>query len=88
MTDQKRFLRIHVSGHDQDKVNIRIPLAIAKLAGLGGIAGKLSTEHGIDVAAILRGIDETPDGKIVDIVDEKKGDHVEIYIETQASAVA
>ena len=88
MAEPKRMLRVHVTEKDQDKVNIRIPLGLAKIAGIGGIANKLASEQGINVAQILRGIDETPDGKIVDVVDEQKGDHVEIFVETQVPTEA
>ena len=86
MSDSKRVLRIHVTDGDKEKVNIRIPLGLAKLAGLGGFAGKISEEQGIDVGEILRSIDETPDGKIIDVVDEQKGEHVEVFVETPAAA--
>jgi len=82
MSDTKRVLRIHVTDGDKEKVNIRIPLALAKLAGVGGIADKLTAEHGIKLGEILKGIDELPDEKIVDVIDEQKGEHVEIYVET------
>ena len=88
MAEPKRMLRVHVTEKDQDKVNIRIPLGLAQIAGIGGIANKLASEQGINVAEILRGIDETPDGKIVDVVDEQKGDHVEIFVETQVPTEA
>ena len=85
MSDAKRVLRIHVAEGGKDKVNVRIPLALAKLAGLGGIADKVSKEQGINIGEILRGLDETPDGKIIDVVDEQKGEHVEIFVETPVS---
>lgn len=86
MTDQKRILRIHVMDDEKDKVNIRIPLALARLAGIGGLADKLTKEQGINIGEILRAIDETPDGKIVDVVDEQKGAHIEIFVETPVAA--
>lgn len=88
MSDTKRVLRIHVSEGDKDKVNIRIPMGLAKLAGVGGIANKITAEHGINLTEILRGVDTLPDQKIVDVVDEAKGTHVEIYVETPAAAPA
>jgi hypothetical protein len=88
MSDPKRVLRIHVTEGDNEKVNIRIPLGLAKLAGLGGFADKISKEQGVDVGAILRSLDETPDGKIIDVVDEHKGEHVEIFVETPVAAGA
>ena len=82
MSDRKRVLRIHVAEGDKERVNITIPLGLAKLAKLGGVAEKLQERHGIDLEEILEDIDEIPDGKMIDVVDEQKGDHVEIFIET------
>lgn len=82
MSDPKRVLRIHVAEAGTDKVNITVPLGLAKLAKIGGIAEKLSEKHGIDLEEILDDIEEAPDGKLIDVVDEQKGDHVEIFIET------
>lgn len=87
MSDSKRLLRIHVMEGDKDKVNVRIPLGLARVAGAVGVADKLS-KHGINFGELLRGIDETPDGKIVDVIDEQKGEHVEIFIETPVVAGA
>ena len=86
MSDPKRVLRIHVAEGDKERVNITIPLGLAKLAKLGGIAEKLEERHGIDIDEVLDGIDEIPDGKMIDVVDEKTGDHVEIYVETVGKA--
>ena len=86
MSDRKRVLRIHVS-HDtkDDKVNITLPLGLARLAKLGGIAEQLEKKHHIDLDEILDDLDETPDGKIIDVIDEKSGDHIEIYVETRGA---
>lgn len=82
MSDRKRVLRIHVTEGDKERVNVTIPLGLARLAKLGGIAEKLEKRHGIDLDEILDDIDEMPDGKMIDVVDEKSGDHVEIFVET------
>ncbi len=78
MSDRKRVLRIHVMEGDKDKVDVRVPLGIAKLAGLGGIADKLSKEQGNQLRR------DPPrdrrDARRQDrcVIDETKGDHVEI----------
>lgn len=82
MSGNGRVIRIRVSDGDKQKVNLTVPLGLARLARLGGIADKVSKEHGIDLDEIIKGIEGTPDGKVVDVVDEKSGDHVEIYVET------
>jgi hypothetical protein len=88
MGGPKRVLRIRVTDQHKQKVNITVPLALARLARIGGLADRLSARHGIDVDEILHEIEETPDGKMVDVIDEKSGDHVEIYVETRGGADA
>jgi hypothetical protein len=88
MSENKRVLRIRVTEGNKQKVNITVPLGLARLALIGGIAGQISKRHGIDLDEVLRGIEESPDGKMVDVIDEKSGDHVQIYVETLGTADA
>jgi hypothetical protein len=76
-----RILRIRVTEGGQQKVNVAIPLAIArmgkmKLASSGLVRGHLS-KFGIDLDELLRSIDYP--GKFVDIADDE--DRVEIFVE-------
>ena len=76
-----RVLRIRVTEAGQQKVNVAIPLAIArvgkmKLASSGLVRGHLS-KFGIDLDELLRTI-EYP-GRFVDIADDE--DRVEIFVE-------
>jgi hypothetical protein len=76
-----RTLRIRVTESGQQKVNVAIPLAIArvgkmKLASSGLVRGHLS-KFGIDLDELLRSIDYP--GKFVDIADDE--DRVEIFVE-------
>ena len=87
MSKEKRVLRVQVTKDGDPKVNIRVPLGLAKLARIGGVQDALK-KRDIDIDEILDEIEDTPDGKIVDVVDEKSGDHVEIYIETVGASVA
>ena len=76
-----RILRIRVTEDGEQKVNVAIPLAIArvgkmKLASSGLVRGHLG-KFGIDLDELLRTVDFP--GKIVDIADEE--DRVEIFVE-------
>ncbi|HKY52282.1 MAG TPA: hypothetical protein VJP45_13575 [Candidatus Limnocylindria bacterium] len=76
-----RILRIRVTESGQQKVNVAIPLAIArvgkmKLASSALVRGHLS-KFGIDLDELLRSIDYP--GKFVDIADDE--DRVEIFVE-------
>jgi len=87
MTEQKRFFHIRVTKGDADeKVNITLPLGLAKLARVGGIATDLSKRYDVDLDSILKDIETMPDGKIVDVIDEKTDEHVEIFIESRRVA--
>ena len=76
-----RILRIRVTEAGQQKVNVAIPLAIArvgkmKLASSGLVRGHLG-KFGIDLDELLRTVDFP--GKVVDIADDE--DRVEIFVE-------
>ena len=76
-----RILRIRVTEDGEQKVNVAIPLAIArigkmKLASSGLVRGHLG-KFGIDLDELLRSVDVP--GKIVDIADDE--DRVEIFVE-------
>jgi hypothetical protein len=76
-----RILRIKVTEGGEQKVNVAIPLAIArigkmKLGSSGLVRGHLS-KFGIDLDELLRSIDFP--GRIVDIADDE--DRVEIFVE-------
>jgi hypothetical protein len=76
-----RILRIRVTEDGEQKVNIAIPLAIAKIgkmkiASSGLVRGHLG-KFGIDLDELLRSVDFP--GKIVDVADDE--DRVEIFVE-------
>lgn len=76
-----RILRIRVTEDGEQKVNVAIPLAIArigkmKLASSGLVRGHLG-KFGIDLDEMLKSVDYP--GKIVDIADDE--DRVEIFVE-------
>jgi hypothetical protein len=76
-----RILRIRVTEGGEQKVNVAIPLAIArigkmKLGSSGLVRGHLS-KFGIDLDEVLRSIDFP--GRVVDIADDE--DRVEIFVE-------
>ena len=87
LSKNPKFLKIKVRQGDKTKVNVTIPMSLAKL-GLKFIpkdAQMTLGEQKIDLDEILRIIHEgVPDGKIVDIdaTDDKEGDtKVEIMVE-------
>lgn len=75
-----RVLRIRVSQGGRQKVNVTIPLAIARIGMKGGaggfVRGRLQ-KFGIDLDELLKEVEGA--GRIVDISDDE--DHVEIFVE-------
>lgn len=76
-----RVLRIRVSERGKQKVNVAIPLAIArigkmKLGASGLVRGHLQ-KFGIDLDELLKEVETA--GRIVDINDDE--DRVEIFVE-------
>ncbi|HUG56077.1 MAG TPA: hypothetical protein VMJ92_03290 [Candidatus Limnocylindrales bacterium] len=76
-----RVLRIRVRAGDEQKVNIAIPLAIARLGKAKMAASGLVRAHlskfGIDLDEVLRSVDAA--GHIVDITEGEE--RVEIFVE-------
>ncbi len=78
----RRLLKIRVSEGGEEKVNVTLPLALARVAMkfVPEDAKKELDEQGIDVEELLSSIStEIPDGKLVDVKDGD--DSVEIFIE-------
>lgn len=75
-----RLLRIRITEGGKQKVNVMVPLGLARLGRIGGIADHIAKRFDIDLREILRTVESTVGGKIVDLVDDE-GDRVEIFVE-------
>ncbi len=79
---QGRWLRVRVYDADgKSKVNLNVPLRLVDV-GLS-IAGRFLPDFQFDgvTEALSEALDAGMMGKIVDVVDEEDGEHVEIFIE-------
>jgi hypothetical protein len=77
-----RFFRVRVSDIYDSKVraNIRLPLGMVN-AGLR-MGMKFSPEvEGLNAESLMEALADGKTGKIVDVYDDEKGEHVEVYIE-------
>ncbi|TMD58113.1 MAG: hypothetical protein E6I87_13520 [Chloroflexi bacterium] len=72
-----KVLRIKISEGGKQKVNMSIPLSLARLGRVAGLS-RMVGRFGIDLRDLARDISSV--GKVVDIADED-GDRVEIYVE-------
>ncbi|RME86828.1 MAG: hypothetical protein D6770_10965 [Anaerolineae bacterium] len=78
----QRTLRVHVTDvrSGTSKVSVRIPLTLLE-AGLK-IGAHFAPEIGdVDLNALMESLRSGLEGKIIDVVDEEDGEHVEIYVD-------
>jgi hypothetical protein len=76
------WLRVRVtdSMSGKTKVNVNLPLGLMD-AGLRIGAQYAPELQGIDLAQLINEVKSGASGKIIDVVDEEDGEHVEIFIE-------
>lgn len=77
-----RFLRIRVKDEDGSRVNLNIPISLAKVMMRfvpGEVRGTLSDQN-VDLDAILEAVREGAEGQLIH-VKEEDGDEVEISVE-------
>jgi hypothetical protein len=77
-----RWFRVRVTDTDSGKprVNVRLPLSMVSI-GLK-MGSRFSPEiEGMDTEALMRMIESGEIGQIVDVQDDKDGEHVEVFLE-------
>lgn len=77
-----RTFRVRVTDTDTNKtrVNVTLPMTLVNVAMRTG--AKFAPEiEGIDMDEIFEAINSGATGKIVDVMDGKDGEHVEVFIE-------
>jgi len=86
-TKKKRFLKIRVTKGEKPQVNVTIPFSLVNWGlNLASKLGKNTVnvegkEIPIDMEELNQAMNDPEfSGKIVDVVDEEKGEHVEIEI--------
>lgn len=77
--DDGRYMRVRVTDtfSGRAKVSVNLPLSLVS-AGIG-IASKYVP--GVDEVDLMETIRSGMTGKVIDVIDEEDGDHVEIFIE-------
>ena len=82
---RNRFLKVRVFDRksDQAKVNVTLPIGLVKW-GMNFIPDSAKAkieEQEIDMKLITDALEKGITGKIVDVEDEEKGQHVEVWLE-------
>ena len=82
MPGTARWLRIRVTDTrtGRSKASVQIPLALVD-AGMKIGAHFAPEVEGVDMSNVMDSIRMGVIGKIIDVVDEEDGEHVEIYVE-------
>ena len=77
-----RWLRIRVTDTrtGRSKASVQIPLALVD-AGMKIGAHFAPEVEGVDMSNVMEALRMGVTGKIIDVVDEEDGEHVEIYVE-------
>jgi len=77
-----RWLRVKVTDvvTGRSKATVQIPLALIE-SGMKIGAHFAPEVEGVDMPTIMEALRSGMTGKIVDVVDEKDGEHVEIFVE-------
>jgi hypothetical protein len=82
---KNRFIKVRVydRGSGEAKVNVTLPIALVKwgMAFAPDSAKAKFEEQEIDMRVVTEAIEKGITGKIVDVDDEEKGKHVEIWLE-------
>ncbi len=78
----KGWLRVRVTdmATNRAKVNVNLPLSLMD-AGLKIGAQYAPELAGIDISQFIEDIKGGAQGKIIDVIDEEDGEHVEIFVE-------
>ena len=77
-----RWLRVRVTDVNtgRSKATVQIPLALME-SGMKIGAHFAPEVEGVDMSTIMEALRSGMTGKIVDVIDEKDGEHVEIFVE-------
>ncbi len=82
---RNRFLKIRVFDRDSDqaKVNVTLPIGLVKwgMNFMPESAKAKIEEQEVDMKLITEALEKDITGKIVDVEDEEKGKHVEVWLE-------
>lgn len=75
------YVRVTDMRSGKRKVNVKIPLGLVDVGLKMGAKFSPVGIEGLDLNQILAAIKAGSSGKIVDVEDERDGEHVEVYIE-------
>ncbi len=83
MSNSGKWLRIHVTDltTGRSKANVKIPASLANFGMKMAAKFAPASIEGLDMDEIFAAMQNSGEGKLVDVEDEEKGEHVEIFVE-------
>ncbi len=83
MSNSAKSMRVRVTDlkTGKSKANVNIPMGIVSFGLKMGAKFAPAELDGMDMNQILLAIQSGGTGKIVDVEDEEKGEHVEVFVE-------
>lgn len=83
MSNSGKWLRIRVTDMKtgKSKANVKIPAGLADFGMRMATKYAPDTMEGLDMAHIIEAMKTGGESKLVDVEDEEKGEHVEIFVE-------
>ncbi len=83
MSNGDKWLRICVTDMNtgKSKANIRIPVSLASFGMKMATRFAPADVQGLDMDEIIAAATSSSGGKLVDVEDEEKSEHVEIFVE-------
>lgn len=76
-------VRVYEAGTGKRKVNVSVPLSLVSVGLKLGMHFGLDKEElkGFDFSEIIRMIEAGAEGKLVDVMDDERGEKVEVFVE-------
>ncbi len=83
MATSGKWFRVHVTDlkTGKSKANVKMPLSLVDCGMKMGAKFAPAALEGLDMDQLVAAAKSGGEGKIVDVEDEEKGEHVEVYIE-------
>lgn len=77
-----KWFRVRVTDTDTGKVRVNIRLPVEMVTTGVNMGAKFSPEvDGLDIEALLAHIRNGETGRVLDVLDEQDGEHIEVFIE-------
>ncbi len=83
MSNSGKWLRVRVTDlkTGESKANVKIPASLADFGMKMAMKFNSAGIEGLDLDQIIAAVKNGENGKLVDVEDEQKGEHVEVFVE-------